>query len=150
MKSCQPSWVKQKILECKWPFCVRIFCLRKKQNHKKGNLRIWENDKRKSLTLQTILQPREYIYCPAFYHNTIYLKIRLHEMMCDIAPWEQMCGCCIYNETKQEHNINMTCCVYKTIDNDVEQTLEYGWACLHPHGDLSESHHVGRGREHVQ
>lgn len=58
--------------------------------------------------------------------------------MCDIAPWGQICGCCIYNETKQEHNINMTGCVYKTIDNDVEQTQEYGWACLHPHGDLSE------------
>lgn len=63
MKSCQPSWMKQEILECVWPFCIRIFCLRKKKN-------------------------------------------------------------CIYDETREEHNINMTDCVSKTMDNDVEQALE--------------------------
>lgn len=25
---CKPSWVEQKILECVWSLCVRIFCLK--------------------------------------------------------------------------------------------------------------------------
>lgn len=32
--------------------------------------------------------------------------------------------CCIYNETKQERNINKMDSVSTTIDNDVEQMLE--------------------------
>lgn len=40
---------------------------------------------------------------------------------------------------KQERNINMTDCVSKTMDNDVEQTLEWGHACLYLHGDMGET-----------
>lgn len=105
MKSCQPSWVKQKILECVWPFCVRIFCLRKKQNNK-----------RKSFLLQKGLQ------LLPLYHNTIYLKILLHEMMVTMYHEGKFTGVVFIIKQKQERNINMTDCVSITIDNDVEQT----------------------------
>lgn len=52
-------------------------------------------------------------------------------------PLQLIFECCIYNETKEEHNINTT--VSTTIDNDVEQASEYGRIWLHLHGDVEET-----------
>lgn len=57
-------------------------------------------------------------------HDTLYLGTPSQKHDVELEQIWLICGRCIYNETKEERNINMTDCIFKTMDNDVEQTLE--------------------------